>query len=210
MDDIVRNTALIEELHTSIGLAQLGLGSLQRIDGSNSFYHLPLQLLASGKERLLKVILSLHSMNDTGSYPTQRQMKQYGHNLAGLIDKVTEPTVFGKKWISTTTAGADDHAFLTQDQLYREMISILSHFGQYGRYANLDLVVGQTPTEKAPEMRWKKMEVNMLSSSDLSRMQQDPAEGYERARQKINEQIIITLERAQGSCSVVHVGRRNA
>ena len=54
MDDVVQNTALIEELYTSLGLVQLGIGSLQRIDGSNRFYHLPLQLLASGKELLPK------------------------------------------------------------------------------------------------------------------------------------------------------------
>jgi hypothetical protein len=111
MNDLVRDVALIQELHTAVGLAQLGLGSLQRIDGANDFYHLPLLLLAEAKERLLKVILCLHAKSDTEAYPTLAEIKGYGHNLASLLNKVTEPTVFGKTWVSTTEAGAVDHAF---------------------------------------------------------------------------------------------------
>ena len=50
---------LCEELETSCKLIKAGFGSLQEIDMSNDFYHLPHQLMASGFERLMKCYISL-------------------------------------------------------------------------------------------------------------------------------------------------------
>jgi len=189
-----RDLALIQELHTAIGLAQFGLGSLQKIDGSNDFYHLPLLLLAGAKERLLKVILSIHSKSQTGSYPTIQEMKNFGHDLEKILQEVTEPSLFGAAWVSSPGAGKTDHDFLTQDQHYQEMVSILSYFGRYGRYANLDFIAGQPQAQDSPQTRWQLMEKKILSSINLP--QPTSYEEQAHARQQINRQVMMTLERA--------------
>jgi hypothetical protein len=68
MNDTARTRlALVEELHTAVSLSVLGLGALQRLDLARDFYHLPLMLLAGGKERLLKVILCVHEHATNGT-----------------------------------------------------------------------------------------------------------------------------------------------
>ena len=51
--------SLIDELRTSHRLIELGLGELQCISMSEDFYHLPLQLLSGGLERLMKCYICL-------------------------------------------------------------------------------------------------------------------------------------------------------
>ena len=188
---------IIRETRTAAGLSKLGLGSLQQIGESGDFYHLPLLLLASGKERLLKVIFALHTKKQTGSYPSMDTMKGYRHSITHsittLLDEVTKPAVFGANWIATAKAGAEDHAFLTQNQPYREMVGILSHFGQHGRYADLDLVAGAPQTEQHPEEQWKRMELEFTFLDELSL---DAADGGRRSREKINSEVVSILERS--------------
>ena len=50
--DTTKFLCLCEELETSLELIKAGFGSLQEIDMSNDFYHLPHQLMASGFENI--------------------------------------------------------------------------------------------------------------------------------------------------------------
>lgn len=58
-NDEVRFLCLLDELETSRELLKSGFGHLQEIDMSNTFYHLPHQLLASGFERLMKCYIAV-------------------------------------------------------------------------------------------------------------------------------------------------------
>ena len=50
-DETQKFAYLVEELQVAVELLKAGLRSLQAIDGTNDFYHLPLLTLASGLER---------------------------------------------------------------------------------------------------------------------------------------------------------------
>lgn len=47
------------ETDAVVRLSQAGIEALRRLDGANDFYHLPMQLLAQGFERLLKLTIAL-------------------------------------------------------------------------------------------------------------------------------------------------------
>jgi hypothetical protein len=188
--DIERELALIQETNTAVGLAKLGLGSLQVIGGDNDFYLLPLQLLASAYERLLKVILAIHHKQKCGAYPTQSEFKKYGHEITKLLDAVTKDIVFGGAWI-TVPAGASDHAFLKSNSLHRELVAVLSHFGSFGRYSDLDIVAGKD-CQSTPESDWKRIELTILTKDDLDIL--GTSDGLEYARNKINKAIVTNFE----------------
>lgn len=190
--DPARGIALLEELHTAVGLAQLGLGALQGIDGANNFYHLPLQLLASSKERLLKIMLSVDLKQKSGNYRDLRTMKNFGHDVEKLIAEVTKPEVWGDEWL-TAKAGAADQMFLSSNPTYTQVVGILSHFGRFGRYSNLDIVAGVS-VEHAPEDSWQSLELAMLTGPEIAEL--GTGGGAEIARSAINQRIIIILERS--------------
>ena len=190
INSIERDIALVQETYTAIGLAKLGLGSLQSIGGGNDFYHLPLQLLASAYERLLKVMLAIDHKQRQGKFPTKEMFKQYGHDISKLLNRVTKEEVFGLHWI-TATAGAADFEFLRSDLLHRELISVLSHFGKLGRYSDLDVVAG-AEFVSSPESDWKRIEMTILTKSDLDSLK-IPG-GLLEARNKINETIVSKFE----------------
>jgi len=68
--NIQQKVALALEIKTSVKLLCLGLAELQGIDGANDFYHLPFLLISSGFERLMKCIICLKRLKDTGRFPT--------------------------------------------------------------------------------------------------------------------------------------------
>ncbi len=82
-DETLQHIRLLEELRIAIGLLKGGLRELQHIDGANDFYHLPLLILSSGFERLMKVIICFHSHETNGSYPPKFPWLEgkHGHDL---------------------------------------------------------------------------------------------------------------------------------
>jgi hypothetical protein len=90
---IQQKLALFHELETAVKLVMAGLNDLQRIDGANDFYHVPMLTLASGCERYLKVVLCLRHLEVAGEFPTMRQLVdgRRGHDLNQLLD----PMPFG-------------------------------------------------------------------------------------------------------------------
>lgn len=188
--NVAREIALSEEIYTAISLLKLGLGSLQTIGGDNDFYHLPLQLLSNGYERLLKVMFAIHIKQTTGAFPTRKEFKNHGHELTGLLDAVVEDSVFGERWL-TAPAGATDNKFLKSDSLHHELLSVLSHFGQFGRYSTLDVIAGKE-VKCSPESQWKRIELKIASQKDLQSLK--TPEGYKRTRRKINRVVICNLE----------------
>ena len=68
-EQAVRFLCLFEELESSRDLIKSGFGHLQEIDMSNTFYHLPHQLMASGLERFMKCYVLLIYEGRHGSYP---------------------------------------------------------------------------------------------------------------------------------------------
>jgi len=122
---IEQKVALWHELETSIRLLKVGLRELQRIDGANDFYHLPLLMLANGCERFLKVIVCLHHVERHGEFPTGSEIfrGRTGHDLTALLDRVVAEC-FSANYTDRIPVGGEDIEFLRNDQRLKRVIDL--------------------------------------------------------------------------------------
>ena len=101
---------------------------------ANDFYHLPHQLLASGLERLMKCYICLVYEARNGVYPSFDYVKKLGHDLICLKDRIVS------EFYTTNNIPLleQDLQFITGDADLQAIIRILSEFGKFARYYNLD------------------------------------------------------------------------
>ena len=130
--------ALSREAEAAVRLSQEGIEALRRLDGANDFYHLPMQLLAQGFERLLKLTFALAELGTTGELPpTKRLRADYRHDIVALADAVVE-LVANKPAYTRRPAVPDDLYFIRHDTNLRQMLAVLSTFGTWSRYYRLE------------------------------------------------------------------------
>lgn len=156
--------ALIDETERAVELTDLGIRGLWSLDGTNDRYHLPLQLLSQGIERLLKLTYVLGILEATGRMPSSKELRaEFGHDLMKLVDAVVALADDDEDF-SSRPAVADDLAFVRTDDDLRSMLEILSDFGQQGRYHNLETLLHQGSGDRgpSPEEAWQRLEAGIL------------------------------------------------
>ena len=178
---------LNEELDSSHTLLLTGFGCLQQIDMSNAFYHLPHQLLASGMERLMKCYIALVYRGRHNQYPTKGFMQTLGHDLLELHKEICDKYYGG----TTRPLVNSELDYLKNDATLNECIRILSLFGRFGRYYNLDVIAGGKHQPIDPKSEWEKLERTVvdvtpyLADQDLLDREYYP---------KVHSRIIAALE----------------
>ena len=112
-----------EELLTAIRLLKCGLRELNKMDGTTDFYHLPIQLLASGFERLMKTIVCCHHLETTGEFPKRSIFPRgkKGHDLIHLLDMITKQC-YSDDYIKKIPAAKNDINFLRNDLRLRTIM----------------------------------------------------------------------------------------
>lgn len=156
--------ALARETEAVVRLSQQGISALRRLDAANDFYHLPMQLLAQGFERFLKLTLALARLKTYGSLPTSEELrKAYGHNVLALTDAVIA-IVEQQRDYKCRPAVQEDLEFLRNDQLLRRMLSALSIFGKWSRYYRLAefLDPEAVSPDEDPDRAWEAIESIIL------------------------------------------------
>ncbi len=161
-DDALKDIYLYDELTTSNKLIKLGFGELQNLNMGNDFYHLPFQLLSSGLERLMKCHICLGYFELHNVYPDSRTLKSFGgsngHDLTELKKKILS-NYFKNQNIP---ALIDDENFLTNDNDLQQLIYLLSEFGKYARYYNLDIVTAAIEPSINVKQLWSEYETNIV------------------------------------------------
>lgn len=191
---------LNEETRDAIQLIESGLGSVQRIDGANDFYHAPFLLLASGFERLLKLILFLEWLESHGSPPREKDLYhrgKEGHSVERLLELVLE-RCYPAGGETLVPALDEDQKFMASNPVLRDIVEVLSDFGRKGRYANLDVLFEDEKSEMSPKQKWEKLELDILTAAGLTWEQlkeRDFADLYG----EINQALVRTLERFAGA-----------
>jgi len=193
---VQQNLALLQELETAIKLLQIGCREVQSVDGANDFYHLAMLTLANGFERFMKVIICLHVLESTGAYPTKLPWPsgKKGHDLLFLLDKVATDC-FPQDYVSQIPAAATDIEYLRTSDRLREIVRLLSDFGQAARYYNLDLVMERNPRGDSPDDAWARLETAILQEDPnwVENFQQDI--DLSKSYRKINHAIVSAMER---------------
>ena len=187
-DDLTQFACLHKELETSHKLIVAGFGALQEIDMGNDFYHLPHQLLASGLERLMKCYIALTYEDRAGAFPDMAYMKDLGHDLTEIRNRITNEFYGGR----ARPLVQSEFDFITADAELAECIRILSLFGKFGRYYNLDVVAGSPFDPADPKEQWSELE---KSIEDYTPYLDDMERLHNEYYPKVHSLIIAKLER---------------
>jgi len=191
-DNLTKNLALIEELRNSINLIKLGLGEFQNLDFANDFYHLPFQLLSSGFERLMKCHICLGHIEIHKVYPNPKLFKA---NLKHDLIKIKQYIIDNHFSTRDIPALEDDLKYISQDRDLHVLIELLSEFGKFSRYYNLDVVTGEYKPSINVEKLWQEFETKLLlRDRDLTK-KLNKFEKQAEILDSINRLIIIKLER---------------
>lgn len=176
MSSTLKNIMIGEELLSAVRLLKTGLRELNRIDGSNDFFDLPILLLSSGFERMMKTILCCYHLENFGEYPAREFFPKgrQGHDLVHLLNQIT-CDCFSDKYLLQTPSAKTDILFLRKDAKINTQVRILSDFGQSARYYNLNVVLGVSDPGSSPNEEWKKLEMEiLLDDPDLAARIQEP------------------------------------
>ncbi|SEK91334.1 hypothetical protein [Ectothiorhodospira marina] len=201
MPSTLQNVMIGEELLSAMRLIKTGLRELNRMDGSTDFFHLPILLLASGFERMMKTACCCHHLETTGNYPDRRHFSknpkrsgQPTHDLMWLLDKRVRQC-FSDNYHAGLPAAQSDVEFLEKDKRMRRMVKILSDFAKSARYYNLNIVFGDANPGPSPEDEWKKLEMEVLREDpSWTRRIGDQKDGDSFHRQ-INTALTIQCEK---------------
>ena len=163
MPSTLQKVMIGEELLTAMRLLKTGLRELNRIDGSTDFFHLPILLLASGFERMMKTVVCCHHLETDGEFPrrTVFQKGRRGHDLVLLLNQITQDC-FSDDYLARIPAAKTDIEFLRNDQKLSAIVQILSDFGQSARYYNLNIVLNEQDPGPSPDNEWQKLEMEVL------------------------------------------------
>lgn len=146
-----QSQAVNDEIRLALNCIRSGLLHLKNSDGRHTEYFVPALLIASALERLFKVLLCFDALNQTGSFPSNDEMKQnYSHKLVLLHRDVI--TVIGRYPLyQRAPARIDDLNFLSGDKDLISWLEFLDDFARASRYWNLDVITGKPKNTTSPE-----------------------------------------------------------
>ena len=188
--EFTRNIALIEELETSVRLIKLGFGEYQNLGGANDFYYLPFQLISSGFERLMKCMICLGHIEKNGSFPEPNLFRnKLKHDLIKLKNHIAE-----NYFQENSKALSEDLVYIKNDKDLETLIGLLSEFGKFARYYNLNVITGEINPGIDIKAAWEEYETKIvLNDKELLQKLMD-FETNKEALLKIKRIIIIKLE----------------
>lgn len=193
-EQALKDIHLFDELLTAFKLIEIGFGEFQNLNSENDFYHLPFQLISSGFERLMKCHICMGYHEAKGSYPDSKYLKNCGkpggHDLLELKNNILK---FYSKTLSIPVL-ENDIDFLKNDKDLDKLINLLSEFGKYARYYNLDVVTSATKPSKDVKTEWEQYEVSIIQSNPELLRKLDDIELHKEINGYITREIIKKLE----------------
>jgi len=123
-------------------LIHFGIKELEGINFINSDnYDLIFLFLSRGFELLMKSMVCFKSYEDDKSFPTEKEMKDMGHDLDKLRKKIIRnydkiPENASEKYQEIK----NDKKFISNDDTLIKLIKLLTNFSKSGRYFELDFI----------------------------------------------------------------------
>lgn len=185
-----QDLALIQELTNSIKLIELGIGEYQNLGSSNDFYYLPFQLISSGFERLMKCYICIGYLNENNVYP-EKLIKKLGHDLIKLKTYILDNYYS----IGNRLVLKEDFEYLSNDKELEKIISLLSEFGKFARYHNMDIITNSTKPSIDVKSEWQDIETKILLGNDSLQKRFNENLFDNEVIYSIQRVIIIHLER---------------
>ena len=111
----------------------------------------------------MKTTICCHYLEINGEFPCRNIFPKgrKGHDLIWLLAYITEKC-FKNDYVLKVSAAKTDINFLRNDSQLKDIIKILSDFGQAARYYNLNVVHGEDDPGPSPDAEWQRLEMYIL------------------------------------------------
>ena len=168
-----KKECLISEIKTALILFGKGMNDLHNLTHgmdtiryshkSLELINVPLQLLSSSLERLIKCLLCLILMKEDGEFEEApyKYKGRKGHDLNLLLERLIE-VITSIEYRAMFSEIESDVKFLQKDRALAQIIKTLSEFGLGARYYNLDIVLNGKSALPSPIQSWDLIEMNIL------------------------------------------------
>jgi len=141
-EEEVRITYLKNAVDKAVRLIHFGIKELEEINFVNSDnYEFIFLFLSRGFELLMKSMICFKSYEDDKSFPTEKEMKDMGHDLEKLRKEVIRnydkiPEYASEKYQEIE----NDKKFISNDDTLIKLIKLLTNFSKSGRYFELNFI----------------------------------------------------------------------
>ena len=158
--------ALIEEMSSARNLLAYGTRVVRTSVFIDTTRDPILTMLSIGVEKLYKLTLGLSSLDTSQTWPTKRQMKDFGHNLVDMhstvMTELSKRTAVSSEYVRGLLAEVEADAVVVP------LIDTLGRYGQSGRFYHLDRL-GDTPQPwESPTEYWHRMEDVVLQEPQIA------------------------------------------
>lgn len=138
--DSLKKFSLSQEIAIIVDQIKRGLAEIQLLKYTERYtdenYFAIFQFLSTGFERLLKYAICYSYWQNEEQFPNFKEQNLLHHDITVLLK------MFVENYFSTANIPAKiaDYKFLTENNEFKQILSVLSNFGKNGRYDNFNIV----------------------------------------------------------------------
>ncbi len=160
--------------------------------------------LAKGFENILKIMVCCKTYTEKEDFPTQKDLKKFGHNLTKLLGEIItyyelKQNTVKKEDIKITQNGIE---YLKKDKMLNKLIELLSEYNVKGRYFELDFVsnenifeqmnsCGRDIIDNNPLVKLNGIIYKMIVDENPSLEEVDLVDDFKKPWLKVNKEKII-------------------
>jgi len=192
--EIEKINAVIEEVEASFNFIKEGIKSLDNQTSPTSSNHVSLQLLSSGFERLVKILLLLKEKHLTGEFPQTEGKKNYfsqfdnGHGIKKMVENLVsyseEVEIMNK-----IPMVIEDLDYLKNDTRFKTFLEVITDFSKFQRYYYIDTIVKKEKQENNSFEKFKSLIFSYSDDIDVSKLTYDEEDRF------VLNSTIITIEK---------------
>lgn len=171
---IRQKTSLLHETEVAFYAIEAGLAALEHNHpyAPKPYYFAWYLLLATGFERLMKIVVCLHTFDVTGAFPPRRVLQyDIGHDILRLRDAIVTRCYTSE--YCQHTQGHDDWQFITHDPVFESLLHALNDFAKRDRYLFMNQISDPALGHEWPKLRWEEIERIALSDALYFRLLTD-------------------------------------
>lgn len=197
MSDVVQprspqwNVLLGNEANDAAALFTHGLRITRDIRTDYSDAAAAMSLLALGAEKLLKLTIGLAHLDRGAQWPSLREMKRIGHEVAAA-------DVRARTMLDLTRGTAPGHIQELSDRIVGDKVLALAlqtveRFADKGRFHFLDSLGERPPSDAAPHVMWMAMVSGIMANDPELSAKMNTLGGWQEGRPIINQVIVASL-----------------
>lgn len=185
-----------DEIKIGFDCIKKGIIEFSKFGPTTVHLFIPLLLISTGFERILKILYCLNFKQVKNRYPTTSELRNdINHSLKKLKEDLIL-TLESNELYHTAQARIDDIDFLKNNSDFLEFITILDDFSKKGRYFNLDMITSGIDYFSKPEgLISKLLNRMMLRYPDVIEEQMKPPYNTQLIYDYFNPYIIEIVQR---------------